>query len=211
MANSAVGPLARHSSLGDRVHTLALIGDPARPLGPEAAVGVSVSVLPLARHWNVRVDVRTGAREAVEATLGVQLPGPSSWCAADGERTVVWLGPDEWLVTEPSEHTSIEQALREAVSHGSGAVVEQTGQRVSLLVQGEPEGLLAKGTGLNLSLQNFAPGRALQGYLAQAIVTFLSRDDGIEVLVRSSFARYVADWLLDAAAAPLANPASRQG
>ena len=209
MANSTTQPLARRNTLGEREHALAHIGDPARPLGPEAALGVSVRADALSRHLNLRVDARTAALAAVEGVLGAALPGPLSWVSAKGGRTVIWLGPDEWLVTEPIDEPSLESALREAVTQGSGAVVEQTGQRISLTVLGEAAGLLAKGASLDLSVANFGVGTALQGYLAQAIVIFVSRDEGVELLVRSSFARYVADWLLDAAAAPLAVPADR--
>jgi sarcosine oxidase, subunit gamma len=50
--------------------------------------------------------------------------------------------------------------------------------------------------------------------LAQAVVIFVSRStDGsrVELIARTSFARYVADWLLDALADPLAYPAPHGG
>lgn len=211
MDSAAKARMIRRTPLGDRAESLAQIGHPDRPLGPEAAQGVTVAALPLARHLNLRVDTGSAAKAAVETVLGVHLPSPSTWCSAEGGRTVIWLGPDEWLVTEPEDGVSLESSLRAAVSSGVGAVTEQSGQRVSLIVQGGATGLLAKGAALDLGRTNFAPGRALQGYLAQAIVIFVAREHGIEVLVRSSFARYVADWLLDAAAAPLAVPASPGG
>jgi sarcosine oxidase, subunit gamma len=174
-----------------------------------ALEAVHLDVLPLARHYNLRVDGSGPSALAVEAVLGAQLPGALSWASAADGSTVVWLGPDEWLVLAASDATDIEAALRSAVGD-DGAVVEQSGQRLSLVVSGDAYGLLAKGTGLDLRPSAFPEGTALQGFLGQAVVVYLSRaDDGsrVELLVRTSFARYVADWLLDAAADPLAYPA----
>lgn len=205
--------LPARNTLGLREEQLSKIGDPARILGPEAALGVSARALPLTRHFNLRVDTATPALAAVEAVLGCALPGVSSWCSDAAGRTVVWLGPDEWLILDTAEaglagDSALEAALREALSRGGGAVVEQTGQRLSLLLGGDAVGLLAKGTGLDLRSapgDNFAVGAALQGFLVQAIVVYLSREDGVELLVRTSFARYMADWLLDAASGALAS------
>ena len=205
--------LMLRSPLGERVTMLAEIGDPTRPLGPDAAIGVGVQALDMGRHYNLRLPAEhegrpNGALGAVEAVLGTNLPTAGSWSVGSEGRTVVWLGPDEWLTLEPMSVAPLEAALREALTRGRGAVTEQTGQQISLLVHGDAYGLLAKGTALDLSERTFTVGSALQGYLAQSIAVYIARADGIEILVRSSFARYVVDWLLDAAAAPLATPAS---
>jgi len=174
--------------------------------------GIPVEVGAPARTFDLRVDPTTSALLAVEDVLGLPLPAASRFASGDG-RTVVWLGPDEWLVIDPAMSPSLEQSLRDAVgSHG--AVVEQSGQRLSLVVSGDAAGLLAKGTGLDLRGDGFGPGVALQGLLAQAVVVFLARSENartVELLVRTSFARYVADWLRDAASDPLAYPAQAEG
>ena len=141
--------------------------------------------------------------------LGVPLPGPLTWAETPDGATVIWLGPDEWLIVDPTHSADLEGALRDAVGT-AGAVVDQSGQRLSILVEGDANGLLAKGTAFDLRPAVFGPGSALQGLLAQAVVIFVSRADDparVELIVRTSFARYVADWLLDAVADPLAYPA----
>lgn len=174
------------------------------------AGAVSVQVLPPHRHYNLRVLPGVASNTAVGAVLGVSLPGVLSWVGTPGGQTVVWLGPDEWLVIDPTGAQELEEALRESV-RCSGAVVEQSGQRLSLVVRGDVRGLLAKGTALDLRPSEYPEGTALQGHLAQAVVVLLSRnrdrEEQTELLVRTSFARYVADWILDAASDPLAHPA----
>ncbi|MFH8252552.1 sarcosine oxidase subunit gamma [Microbacterium sp. B2969] len=179
----------------------------------EASTDVRVTVQPLAQQLNLRVDASRVSPSAVEAVLGVALPGALSAVTSPTGATVIWLGPDEWLVVDPSRSTSLEGELRAAVGDG-GAVVDQSGQRLSLLVEGDARGLLAKGVAFDLHPSGFPEGTALQGLLAQAVVIFVSRSadaSRIELIVRTSFARYVADWVLDALLDPLAYPAPLGG
>ena len=69
--------------------------------------------------------------------------------------------------------------------------------------------MLAKGCSIDLHPRVFARGRSAQSTLALAGVILLALGDGGDdflVLVRSSFAGYLADWLLDAAVEYTAGP-----
>lgn len=168
---------------------------------------VGMRVSPSARHLNVRADAAGIA--AFAAVLGVEMPGASRWAqGAEGE-TVVWLGPNEWLVIAPLETSlELEQQLRKAAAGASIAVTDQSGQRLSVVVSGDAAGLLSKGTAIDLHPAVFVPGTAIQSFVGQAVVVLLARGDNeIELLVRTSFARYVGDWLRDALVDPLAYPA----
>lgn len=170
------------------------------------AAEVQLAVLPLARHFNLRVDPAGAGGAAVAGVLGCDLPTASTWAETPGG-TVVWLGPDEWLILDPTGQPDLEHRLRAAVLERGGAVVEQSGQRTSLLVTGNAAGLLAKGTAIDLHPTSFPRGSAVQSFLGQTVVVLLARDDSaaeVEVLVRSSFARYLAEWLLDGVSDPLA-------
>lgn len=187
---------------------LAAVGilDPYRETFAAIDGPVRLEVQPLVEHLNLRVDPASAEASAVADVLGAPLPGALSYVVTPGGATVIWLGPDEWLVVDAA---GLETPLRDAVGT-AGAVVDQSGQRLSIAVDGDANGLLAKGTAFDLRPSVFAPGSALQGMLAQAVVIFVSRADDpprVELIVRTSFARYVADWLLDALADPLAYPA----
>ncbi|TDW29447.1 sarcosine oxidase subunit gamma [Cryobacterium psychrophilum] len=174
-----------------------------------ASALVGVEVLPLARHYNVRVAADAVGGTLLVALLGSALPTMASTWIETSVGTVIWLGPDEWLVVEGIGQVGLEGRLRNAVIENDGAVVEQSGQRVSFLVTGDAAGLLTKGTSIDLHPAAFPAGTAVQSFLGQTIVVLLARNDSateIEILVRSSFARYLADWLLDAASDPLATP-----
>jgi sarcosine oxidase subunit gamma len=62
--------------------------------------------------------------------------------------------------------------------------------------------VLGKGCALDLHPRAFGEGAAAQTILGQAGVILLAVDGSASdyrILIRSSFARYLADWLLDAA------------
>lgn len=115
--------------------------------------------------------------------------------------SVIWFGPQESLVTSTA-HTGdeLEAALREAIAAYGGAAVDVSAQRTTLRLTGtHARAALAKGCSLDLHPREFRA--AAQTMLAQAAVVLIPlTDDGTDyrILVRSSFARYLAEWLLDA-------------
>ena len=76
-------------------------------------------------------------------------------------------------------------------------------QRIGLRLTGlRVRDVLAKGCSIDLHPRVFGRGRSAQTALGQAGVVLLALSDAADdvvVLVRSSFAGYLADWLLDAA------------
>jgi sarcosine oxidase, subunit gamma len=151
------------------------------------------------------VDVRLGTvgREA-SAALGVELPtAPNSWVPA-GTGRAVWLGPDEWLLTSTTETPEeLEHRVRAAVLPLGGSATDVSAQRIGLRLTGaRVRDVLAKGCSIDLHPRVFGPGSSAQTSLGQAGVVLLALSDAGDnyvVLVRSSFAGYLADWLLDAA------------
>ncbi|WP_226355494.1 sarcosine oxidase subunit gamma [Pseudonocardia sp. ICBG601] len=199
-------------------HAPALTG-----LARDTGGGLSVQVLPTAQSVTLRLDPAGPARAGVDAALGTALPTrPNTWAAA-GDGEVVWLGPDEWLVTSRSPNAAVsEAALRELVAgEAGGAAVDTSAQRVVLRIGGRlARELLSFGCSLDLHPRSFPAGRSAQTLLGGAGVILLARDaaadaDGgavLDVHVRSSFAGHLADWLLDAALEfrpdPAADPAA---
>ena len=96
----------------------------------------------------------------------------------------------------------LEAQLREAVAEHDGAAVDVSAQRTTLRLRGaHARDVLAKGCSLDLHPRVFGPGAAAQTMLALAAVVLIPLDDkgtDYRIIVRSSFAGYLADWLLDA-------------
>ncbi|MFJ9562415.1 sarcosine oxidase subunit gamma [Streptomyces fuscichromogenes] len=193
----------------------ALTAPPRSPLGTAAprlaAVtrstkgALRLAELPFLAQVNVRLDAKSPAADAVGLVLGLQLPLEPDTVVHAGELTALWLGPDEWLVVgRPGTERDLESRIRTAAGDEPVAVTDVSAQRTTLLVSGpRARDLLAHGCALDLHPRAFGPGRCAQTTLARAQVTLVARDEsrsGFWVLVRSSFAGYLVDWLLDAAA-----------
>jgi sarcosine oxidase subunit gamma len=154
------------------------------------------------------VELRVGPSGAGAATvaglLGVELPTTPSTYAKSVDTAVIWLGPDECLVTGSSlTGPELEARLRDVVSSHGGAAVDVSGQRTTLRLSGShSRDVLGKGCALDLHPSVFGEGAAAQTTLGRTGVILLGVDPGgtdFRILVRSSFARYLADWLIDAA------------
>jgi len=180
------------------------------PLQPYAArfAGLPNSVAIVEEPFTTMVDLRVdpsgpGGRAAAEV-LGVELPAIASTYAKNDDTTVIWLGPDEWLVTGTAlTGPELEARLREAIAQHGGVAVDVSGQRTTLRLRGShSRDVLGKGCALDLHPRVFDAGTAAQTMLGQAGVILLAVDahgEDYRILVRASFARYLADWLLDAA------------
>jgi sarcosine oxidase subunit gamma len=186
-------------------------GSPLASIAPRLAdVGVSsggsleLAEVPFLAQVDVRVDPKSAAADAVGLAIGVSLPVEPGTSARSGELTVLWLGPDEWLVLgPPGAGPDLEAALRSAMGGEVGSLVDVSAQRTVLDVSGAAaRDVLATGCALDLHERAFPEGACAQTLLARAGVVLLATatvDPAFRLLVRSSFAGYVAAWLLDAA------------
>jgi sarcosine oxidase, subunit gamma len=160
--------------------------------------GLRITAEPFVALADLRVDPASGVR-----VRGATLPTtPNTWVPA-GDGRLLWLGPDEWLVTSPgTAPEALEAELAEVLRPVGGVAVDVSAQRIGLRITGaRAREVLAKGCAIDLHPRAFGRGSSAQTTLGQAGVVLLALgDDGQDfaVLVRSSFAGYLATWLLDA-------------
>jgi sarcosine oxidase subunit gamma len=155
------------------------------------------SVALLAESFHAMVAVRTADPAALERLVGAPLPGPNAW--SGGERvTAIRLGPDEWLLTSPF----LAPAELEAAARATGATgVDVSAQRTTIRLRGaHARDVLETGCAIDLHPRSFGVGSAAVTLLGQAGIVLLGLGPSdYRILVRSSFAAYLAEWLLDAA------------
>jgi sarcosine oxidase subunit gamma len=183
---------------------LAQVADRLAAVTRASEGAVRLAELPFLTQINVRLDAKGPAADAVGLALGLQLPVEPNTTVRAGESTVLWLGPDEWLVVgPPGGQRDLESRIREAAGAEQVSVIDVSAQRTTLLVAGpRARDLLAHGCALDLHPRSFGAGRCAQTTLGRTQVVLVARDEpraGFWVLVRSSFAGYLTDWLLDAA------------
>lgn len=133
---------------------------------------------------------------------GLPLPLAPNRVAAMGTARTLWLGPDEWLVTADGDAPELLPRLQRAVAGRRAAVTDLSASRaVFEIAGGGARDLLAAGCGLDLHPRVFGPGQCAQTLLARVpvIIDQLDAAPRYRLLVRRSFARWLTDWLIDAA------------
>jgi sarcosine oxidase, subunit gamma len=188
-----------------RRSALADYADRFAALSAASGGGLSIREPPFVSQINLRADPKdVGLMQQLESALGFALPAVPNTVASRKDRRALWLGTDEWLVVGPDgEQKAMEQALRNGLNGDSGSIVDVSANRTLLEIRGpKARELLAHGVSIDLDAGSFGPGRCAQTLLAKAqvIIERISEDPTFHLYVRSSFASYLADWLLDAAA-----------
>jgi sarcosine oxidase subunit gamma len=140
--------------------------------------------------------------QRLASTLGFALPVLPNTTTSQNDRRALWLGPDEWLVVAPdAQQETLQYALRNGLDGAFGSIVDVSASRAALEICGaRARELLAHGVSIDLDARSFGPDRCAQTLLAKAQVVIENRDgSAFHVYARTSFARYVADWILDTA------------
>jgi len=185
------------------------------PLGHFANIanadgGLSMREVPFRGVIDLRLDQRDkGARDAAELALVIALPEAGrSVIGAAG--SVLWLGPDEYLiVTEPGREVALVASLLGALRGRRAAVIDISDSRTMIALSGfHARDVLAKGCGIDLHPRSLAPGHCAQSFIAKARVTLHQLDDApsYHILVERSLAEYLWLWLADAAEEFLESP-----
>lgn len=195
-----IAEATRHSALADYADRFAA-------LTAASGGGLSIRELPFLSQVNFRADPSdTKLMQGVASSLGgLALPLAPNTVTSTGDHRALWLGPDEWLLVGPEgRQDAVQDALHVGVAGALGAIVDVSANRTVLEIRGiKARDLLAHGVSIDLDEHTFGPGRCAQTLLAKAQVIIERRaGQAFHLYLRSSFAGYAADWLLDAATDP---------
>ena len=158
---------------------------------------------PFLTHLNLRLDPGNAeSLAAVHRVLGVQLPLTANTTTVTDDLAAIWLGPDEWLLLTDHQSDALAEDLQAALAGCFASVVDTSaGQTVIRLSGPSTLDILARGCALDLHPTVFPPGACAQTLLAraQALLIAVDATPTIDIIVRRSFAPYVAAWLHDSA------------
>lgn len=167
--------------------------------------GVGLCERPFLGHINLRGDPAEEVfleATGLPAILGVHLPLEPNIVAIGPQVTVLWLGRDEWLLqTLPGCEAGLAERVRDALTGVWNAVSDVTsGYTVIRLWGTNARDVLAKGCPLDVHPRVFRPGQCAQTRIAKAGVILRPFDESpsFDLIVRRSFAEYLATWLVDA-------------
>jgi sarcosine oxidase subunit gamma len=176
--------------LAGRIRDGAITGDRA----------VRLQEVPHLTMVGIRVDPASETARRVESALGTPLPRRCGEVTAHDQHSVLWLGPDEWLVVSTAGAEEVLDGLRAAVAGDHAAIVDLSANRTVLDLAGpSAREVLEKGCPVDLHPRSFAEGTAVATTLSKVPVLLWKVDaTTFRVVPRSSLAQYVARWLLDA-------------
>jgi sarcosine oxidase, subunit gamma len=165
---------------------------------------LQISEIAFTTQITLRVDPKSPAAERIGTAIGAMLPNQPGQIARTDNLQILWMGPDEWLLIAPEGNAQqIQNTLGEALGDEHGSITDVSGHRTIIEITGpKTRELLAKGCALDLHPRAFTSDQSAQTLLARAGVVLLCRDaerPSYWIFVRSSYARYLADWLADAA------------
>lgn len=186
-----------------RVSPAAALAEAMAAAAVDGERGVSVRELAFLPALAVRVEPASAQAADVEAALGVALPRRAGQTTGDADGVhALWLGPDEFLVVDASRRQLPGEADAAAAALGDrpGQVLDHSANRTTLELAGpSARAVLEKGCPFDLRDAALPVGAAVVTTLA-LVPVLLHRvgNDSYRVSPRSSFARFVAAWLVDA-------------
>jgi sarcosine oxidase subunit gamma len=188
---------------------LSLRVSPAAPLRAAFESGsvqgtVELREVPFLSMVGLRVNRNSEAGQRIASVTG-GLPAGCGSVSGAGDTSVLWLGPEEFLVVAPAEaHESLGgdliQALREALGGDAGQVVDLSANRTTFELTGpRSRAVLEKGCSLDLHPRVLAAGTALSTEIGNIpVVLWKTGEDSFRIFPRASFADFLGRWLLDA-------------
>jgi len=144
---------------------------------------------------------------AVKKVLGFSLPVIANTATGKGNKSALWMGPDEWMiVTAPGGAEKILTSLEDNLANQHVAAFDVSDSRIIIELSGKnAREVLMKGCGIDFHPRVFGPGQCVQSTLALAHVmihqTARHKSTGAptyHVYVHRSFAEYLWAWLEDA-------------
>lgn len=166
--------------------------------------GLVIKETPLSAHLNLRGDGDDSSFcSGVAAALDVTLPLVPSTFQRNGNTSIYWLGPSEWLVVEVGGDAAVIEATLRKSLKGHISIVDLSGGQTCINLRGAGVETVLKKS----SIYDFegwdaakpASGRVVQTTFAKASAVVSNRSDGsYDLVIRRSFSDYIAQWLLDA-------------
>jgi len=167
------------------------------PLENQLFAANNVLLKPVAAQTRLILRASADQVELVGGILGLILPTRPKTSTTNGPRTIMWLGPDEWLVFEKlksSLHT-----MPKKLTEAQCSVVDVSHRNTAIVIKGKSAAdVLNTGCPQDLSLDVFPVGACSRTVLGKSEIILLRlADDKFHVECWRSFSDYVWKYLVD--------------
>ncbi len=159
---------------------------------------LSVSVTLAGNATRISLRAREDAVPALSKALGLTLPTRPKTTASKGDRSALWIGPDEWLIIDNAESSLIADLGKVKVLHSA---VDISHRNVGILVSGKgAAAVINGGCPQDLSLAAFPVGAASRTVLGKIeIVLWRLSENEFRVECWRSFSAYAYGFLQESA------------
>lgn len=183
-----------------RQSPLAHLALEARAAGSMEEALVGLTELPHRAMVNLRGPATPEIRSVVAEHAGCGLPLHALEAAQHGDMTALWLGPDEWLITGPTDGAELAATLTNVFRGNFVTATDISDAYCAMRLAGPAAAeTLSKGCSLDLHPRAFGAGRVARTLVAHAsVILHQTSDDAYEIYVRRSYADYLWQWLMDA-------------
>ena len=167
----------------------------------EGGSTVTLQEIPFQTMVGIRVDPSSVAASRIVSIVG-SLPhrcGQVTVGAAGA--SILWLGPDEFLLVAPEEDSAstVASAAISALGDGAGQVIDLSSNRTIFRLSGpSARAVLEKSCAADLHPRQFTAGMAITTVIGIVpTILWKTGEDSFLILPRASFADYLGRWLLD--------------
>ncbi len=139
---------------------------------------------------------------AAKSILGLDLPKQPRSSASWGDVKVLWLSPDQWLITcARAKAQALADDMATALAGLHALCVNVSDMRAVIRLEGErSREVVMKGATLDLTDGNYPPGTVRRMLFAEvAALLHVVEENTIDIYVFRSFADYAWEFLLKAA------------
>lgn len=183
---------------------LATLGVEARALAGATQAGVILSECRAGAQLAIRGNGSDpGFGAAVAGILGLDLPVTPKTAHRNAGKTLLWLGPEEWLAVLAAENDGgLAERLSEALGGVHHAIVDVSHSRAVIGLEGpHARDVLMKGTNIDLHPRQFGIDNCIQAHLGRCHMLLHQLDEtpSYDIYIHRSFALYAWNWLSDAA------------
>lgn len=204
--------ITKDSPVADSATVYGYRRSPAHHLTEEMALGscdaATLREIPFQTKVVLRVAPGGAGAAALEGALGVPLPtraGQVSAATDGSDLSVLWFGPDDFLVVAPDEAESgvpaaqLTARLADALGTEPGQVADVSANRTTLELAGPmARQVLDKSCQLDLHPRVFPVGHTVLTQLeSTGVFIWRTGEDTWRIMPRASFATHVVRWLLD--------------
>lgn len=156
----------------------------------------------------VQVAALSGAavavRAGIAAALGLTMAARPNLAAHKDGVTILWVGPDRWLVVEPERPgRELGARLNEALASTPATLTDLSHGRTVFRIAGcSSRDLLAKGCGVDFHPRAFPVDSCTQSLLGHvgALLHAVDEAPSLDLYVARSYALTVLEWLTESAA-----------